>query len=504
MAEQDLSIKTKPVTDEVASLGHKDITYGFVGNLLLNPDKVLATEGGGSSLALDLYEDLERDDKVFAALQTRKNAVSGREWQIEPASEDSADVEIAEFVKAQFLSLSFGNAIKSLLDAKLKGFAVAEVLWTVNDDGKIGIKEIIGRDQRRFAFALDRSLRLLTPQSMVEGEPVPARKFLVLSSGSKIGNPYGAGLGSRLYWPVWFKKNGVRFWSIFLEKFGSPTAVGKYPPGTAKDQQDALLTAIEAIQQETAVKIPDNMIIELLEAQRAGSTDSYEKFLNYFDKAISIVILGQTLTTDVGNSGSRALGDVHNEVRLDLVKDDADEVAECLNTQLIPWMVDFNFPRRGLSNQPPTGPGAYPKFWIRTEPEQDLKALSERDDRLVRLGLPVGKKYFYDTYNIPEPAADEETITPSLTLPPGGGEGGGASFAQPAGHPLDPMVDRLAREARLDPMIDPIKKLVDEAQSLEDLRDQLLDRYTDMDPVALGNLMQRAFAAANLGGRYLA
>lgn len=482
----------KPVTDEIASIGKKDITYGFVGNILINPDNVLATEGGYGSLALEIYEDLERDSHVFSEMQKRKNAVSGREWQITPASDASVDVEIAEWIKQCFLALPFGNTIKSMLDAKLKGFSVGEVMWKIGDDGEVCIKEIIGRDQRRFVFDIDRRLRLLTPSQMVDGEEVPDRKFIVLSSGSKIGNPYGSGLGARLYWPVWFKKNGVRFWAIFLEKFGSPTAVGKYPPGTPKPQQEQLLDAIEAIQQETAVKIPDNMIIELLEAQRAGSIDSYERWLTYWDTAITLVILGETLTTSVGDSGSRALGEVHNEVRLDLVKDDADEISECLNTQLIPWMVDYNF----------AGVKVYPKFWIRTEPEKDLSKLAERDERLVRMGLPIGEKYFYDTYNIPEPAEGERVV---VAPAPAGfpGLGGTPAFSQGQQQTkLDPFVDRLMREANVDPLIDPIAKLVQEAGSLEALRDRLFEAKRDMDPIELGNLMQLAFAAAELLGRF--
>jgi len=486
----------KPIKDEIASVGIRDITIGYIGNILLNPDTVLATEGRGAGLKI--YEDLERDDKVYAALQTRKTAVSGKEWQVTPASEEGADVDIAAFIEKTLLALPFGDIIKSLLDAKLKGFAVAEVLWKVSHDGKIGIHEIIGRDQRRFTFALDRSLRLLTPQHLLEGEEVPDRKFIVLSSGSKIGNPFGSGLGSRLYWPVWFKKNGIRFWSIYLEKFGSPTVVGKYPPGTEKPQRDALLKAIEAIQQEAAVTIPDNIIIELLESQRRGTTDSYKSFMAYWDKSIAIVTLGQSLTTDVGDSGSRALGDVHNEVRLDLVKDDADDIAEALNCQLIPWLVDFNFP----------GVTEYPKFWIRTEPEKNLLDLAERDERLVtKIGLPIAKKYFYDTYDIPEPAEDEELVSPSP--PDTGNETKGgietSAFARAinqSSDSVDPLVDRLMLEADLNPMIDPIAKLVAEADSLEDLKDRLLDRYKEMDPVHLGDLLQQALATAELAGRF--
>jgi len=498
----------KAITDEIASVGTLDITRGYIGQILTNPDSVLALEG--SSLGLKLYDDLERDDRVYPVLQTRKNAVSGKAWQILSASEDQSDIDVAEFVENVFRALPFGDIIKSLLDSRLKGFAIAEIIWHVRLDGKIGIKEIIGRDQRRFVFDLDRLPRLLTPKNLISGEEVPHRKFIHLAFGSKFGSPYGSGLGSRLYWPCWFKKNGTRFWAIFLEKFGSPTAVGKYPSGTLKTQQQALLEAMAAIQNESSVKIPDNMTIDLLEASRQGSTDSYEKFMNYWDKAISIVVLGQTLTTDVGDSGSRALGDVHNEVRHDLVKDDADDISEVLSCQLIPWLVDFNF----------AGVVEYPRFSIATDPKKDTKALAERDVLLIeKVGLPVSEDYFYKTYDIPRPEAGETLVQgpnpPQSPFSKGGssqllphlekGGQGGIYFARDKDQQadkLDPFVDQAMEKVNLDPIIDPIKKLTEEATSLEELKEMLLKEYENIDPVRLGDLIQETLATSELLGRF--
>lgn len=54
----------------------------------------------------------------------------------------------------------------------------------------------------------------------------------------------------------------------------------------------------------------------------------------------------------------------------------------------------------------------------------------------------------------------------------------------------------------MDGLIEPVRKLVMEAKSLEDLRDRLLDAYGEMDVSELGALMQQALAAAELAGRY--
>jgi len=46
------------------------------------------------------------------------------------------------------------------------------------------------------------------------------------------------------------------------------------------------------------------------------------------------------------------------------------------------------------------------------------------------------------------------------------------------------------------------KKLIEEAKSMEELRDSLLDEYKNLDVVELGNLIQKAFTAAEMMGRF--
>jgi len=413
-------LKKKPITDEIATV-EKDITQYYLGKVLLNPDTVLSSEGRGEGLKL--YEDLERDDRVFSEMQKRKLGVVGKEWEIEPASEDAQDVKIAEFVEQNFKEIKFDRACEELLDGILKGFKSAEIMWDYSE-GDIWIKEYRGRDPRRFTFDKQNQLRLLTWADMIQGEELPDRKFQLFRFGEKNNNPFGTGLGNKLYWPVWFKKNGVKFWAVFLEKFGQPTPWGKYPSGTDKTMQDKLLDAIKSMQTDVGIITPDNMSVELLEAARASSVDSYGKWGDFWNTAITLVILGQTATT-VGTPGKLGSEEVRSEIRQDYLKADADRLSEWLNEQSIKWLVDYNFPPSTSS-----GRQKYPKFWKRTEPEGDLKPLAERDQILVKnIGVPASKKYFYDTYGIPEPGPDDELIlvpqspSPFLGTPP--------SFSEP-------------------------------------------------------------------------
>ncbi|HHA2395755.1 TPA: DUF935 family protein, partial [Stenotrophomonas maltophilia] len=100
--------------------------------------------------------------------------------------------------------------------------------------------------------------------------------------------PYGLGLAHWLYWPVLFKRNGLKFWLIFLEKFGMPTAVGKYDTNATDPEKAKLLQATRAIQTDSGIIMPKGMELALLEAGRSGTAD-YKALQDYMDATIQKV-----------------------------------------------------------------------------------------------------------------------------------------------------------------------------------------------------------------------
>ena len=69
---------------------------------------------------MELYEELEeKDPHLFSQMQTRKNAVTGLDFEIIPFdSDDERDKEIAEFIEGQINSIeSFEDVQNSLIDS---------------------------------------------------------------------------------------------------------------------------------------------------------------------------------------------------------------------------------------------------------------------------------------------------------------------------------------------------------------------------------------------------
>lgn len=375
----------------------------FGNSRVLSTDDVLLGRGGGQYKA---YEDLLKDGHCKSVIQKRQLAVIAREWQVEPASSSAQDKKAADMVSAQLKALAtkvsadalgvggFDSTCLNFLDATLKGFAVGETIWGF-DGGEIYASEVKPRNQQIFSFGIsteteDYELRLLTLQDMVFGVPLVKdypRKFIVHTFGSKDGNPLGVGLGQVLWWPVFFKKQGIKFWLQFVDKFAAPTAVAKYSKGATEKQKQEILAALEAIATDAGIALPEGVEIMLLEAARSGSIDTYERLCKYMDTEMSKATLGETLSTDIGERGSYGASKTHNEVRKELVKADADLLSDTLNRTLVRWIVELNLP----SAKPP-------RVWRNFEEAEDLNTRVDRDKKLFDMGFRLKPEAVTEIY----------------------------------------------------------------------------------------------------------
>lgn len=431
-------------TQEVASV-RRDYTIPLLWytGTYTNPDDVLAGRGKG---LYQSYEDLKKDGHAYSVLNKRALAVIAREWKVDAASNDKLDKKAADMVKYHLTHLAaraddedvtasgFDGLCYNLLDAILKGFKPAEIIWS--EDGKeVYPTQVKTRNQQRFKFGLnDRDkweLRLLTRENLFEGEALQKlypRKFFAHTFGATDDNPYGVGIGRTIWWNVFFKKQGAKFWLQFVDKFAMPTAIGKYKTGATKEQKQTLLDALQSIATDAGVICPEGMEIALLEAARSGSTQTYEGLCGYMDSEISKAVLGETLSTEIGDRGSYAAAQTHDKVRMQLSKADADLLSDTLNRTLIKWICDINLP----------GAKA-PQLWRDFGEQENLDSRVQRDKTLFDMGFKLKaasvKEIYGDDYEEVQQGGEE--ITPEQFLANSGAgaepitnEGDGASVAQ--------------------------------------------------------------------------
>lgn len=549
----------KPELNEIATTADgKDITRGYLDPLAIvqSTDSVLQTRGSGD---YKVYAEVLRDDQVIACFGQRRLAVLSKDWHIETGGSSRADKAAAAYMKEQLENVGWDRATGMMLYGIHYGFAVAEGMYA-RDGSTIALDALKVRNRRRFGFDGAGRLRMKT-QDNPKGELMPDRKFWAFSTGAdNDDDPYGIGLGHWLYWPTFFKRNGLKYWLLFLEKFGQPTAKGTYGPNANPEERQKLLQALAAISTDSGISIPQGMEIELIEAARSGTAD-YVALYDRMDAAIAKVILGQTASTQ-GTPGKLGNDELQSDVRIDLIKADADLICESFNRGMGKWLTEWNFP------------GAIPpRVYRKVEPDEDTAKRAERDKKVYDIGFKPTLQYIQENYG---DGWEEKPAVDNLPLAPAGGPaaatepgtaapavesvqqtalngaqikslsdviaqvqtgeldrnraralieagfpailpeqierllGGNVSFAEfaaifaTADAPVpQQMLEQTRRnvEPATNAWIDQIRELTNSASDMEDLRDKLLTAYPKMSLDQYANALATATAAAKLAGR---
>lgn len=340
---------------------------------LPNPDPVLKKQGRD----IAIYKELRSDAHVKANVVKLKAGVRAMEWEV-----TGEDGPVLAFVIECFAGLDVYSIISEAMDAMLFGYLPLEVMWE-RRDGNVVPASVTGKPPEWFRYSQENELLFLSRDAW-QGEAVPRYKFIVARNEPSYENPYGEAALSSCFWPVVFKRGGLKFWVTFTEKYGMPYLIGKYARGTEQKEIDRILDNLENMIQDAVAAIPDDSSVEILEAGGKGaSADIFEKLLQYCNAEISKAISGQTLTTEVGSSGSYAAANTHKEVLQDIVESGARMIESALNT-LIDWIVKINF-----------GEAKRPKF-IMYEKEDVDQALAERDKKLTDSGNIRFTKVYYE------------------------------------------------------------------------------------------------------------
>lgn len=352
----------------------------LIGNLWLpNPDPILKKLGRD----IEAYRELRSDAHTGGCIRRRKAAVKAMEWRIE---RDKASARMHRLVQGIFEQLDLGALINDIMEAVLYGYQPLEILWQQRPDRAPELAEIIGKPPEWFLFDSEARLRFKSRERLLHGELLPERKFLLARQEASYANPYGFADLSMCFWPVTFKRGGMRFWFKFAEKYGMPWAVGKQPRNSPQPESDRLLEQLEAMIEDAVAVIPDDASVEMIQATSSnGNASAYENLLMFCRSEVAIALLGQNQSTEADSTHASAMAGLG--VTYELRDGDKRLVEGVLNSQLIRWIVDLH--------EGEAAPA--PRFELYEE-EQVSKAQAERDDILIRGGVHFSKEYYKRIY----------------------------------------------------------------------------------------------------------
>ncbi|RMC99870.1 DUF935 domain-containing protein [Aquitalea palustris] len=372
-------------------------------------------EQGVLSAQADLFTDMEeKDGHIFAEMSKRKRVLLTLDWSVEaPPQASAAEKTLAGRLQEWLENMpELDDVLLDCLDGIGHGFAALEIQW--QQLGREWLPERLShRPQRWFQTLPTDGNALRLRDGTMEGAELWPFGWVLHQHRAKSGYLTRAGLHRILCWPYLFKNYAVRDLAEFLEIYGLPLRVGKYPSGATDAEKATLLQAVAGIGHNAAGIIPEGMLIEFQEAAK-GSHDPFQAMMDWCERTQSKAILGGTLTSQAdGKTSTNALGQIHNEVRHDLTVSDARQLEGTLTRDLL-------YPLAVL-NAGQIDPRRLPRLVFDTRAVEDMASYADSLPKLVGLGLKVPVSWVRDKLAIPAPAEDEEVLStprPELALPP--------------------------------------------------------------------------------------
>lgn len=283
----------KPALEEIASLAVHP-TMEISSALLPNPDPVLVKEG----LRIEVFESLENDPQVGTCIETRKLAVTGMEEGIEQGESPDAAFQLIEALYKDVLNTEDIN--DSMLDFRFNGYRVMEINWMLDATNKLVPSEIVPRDYEFFKFSPAGRLMFITKQvpTGVDTFQTYPNKFMLLRNRPSPKNPYGKAILSSVFWSVAFKRGGMKWWTLLMEKFGIPKVLIKHPPKMSTTDVRKMVAEAASVILDGVVAVPQGSEVELIENNITGAGDAHDTYIERQDGYISKRILGHTGSTD--------------------------------------------------------------------------------------------------------------------------------------------------------------------------------------------------------------
>ena len=434
----------------------------------------------------------ERDPHIYSQLNKRRLAVTGLKWQLQPPR-DASQSELDRTAELTDMITGIDNiedAQFDLTDAIGKGLVALEINWKPGDTWLPEKLEFV--PQRHFQTDLNTGALLYL--SMGIPEPLRSYGWIVHEHRAKSGYIEQAALFRVLAWTYAYKAYNIKDMQRFLEVYGLPLRLGKYPAGTMKEQRAELLKAVRNIGNDGAGIIPANMMIDFVQATKTGTVDDFLNATQYWENKQSAAILGGDLD---GKTTTEARITLYDKVRGEIKLHDVKQLEPTYSKGLLKPICLIN----GLF-----AADRLPTWKFDTEEAVDQKQMADvLDIAINKLGLEIDKDYGHKLLQIPR-AKDGADLLGALAK----NKAPAALRAALSKIPLNQqqtIADAYARQLTglavpyEQALVEQIAALVTEAGSFEDAMTAIADLTLKPSAPAYIKLLQDGMTAANLAGR---
>lgn len=291
-----------------------------------------------------------RDTQVGTGFDILKYLLSSKKWILTNTEED--DTEVYDFINdmLQNMKITPQTIVKQMVSAIMWGFSVHEIIYSLDDDGRIIVKDVIPvhiKTLQNEPFQYDRNgeLEYIHQVSQLDTADIPIDKVLLYSFGSLYDEKEGHGLLYDFLPIVEDKENLTDWFMTFAERNGAPTMLGK--TGNGQVSREEMLNSFDELAGgRTGMVVDIDDEVDVLESSHKG--EIFFSGLQYNDnKILRRMFIGNLVMGDNSQTGSYAQSQTQLELGSMVFDGILEEKAKSFQAQIIDPIVAMNFgPKR--------------------------------------------------------------------------------------------------------------------------------------------------------------
>ncbi|HAX15726.1 MAG: hypothetical protein CMF34_01895 [Leeuwenhoekiella sp.] len=277
----------------------------------------LNTQAPATYLLQTLYKDVILDAHLTAVMENRILRIVNKRFVIKD-EKGVADHERSEFLNRRW----FTDTVRYVMESIFYEYSL--IHWIKDVDGKILKARKIPREH----VNPDRGIVV---KSVYDQTGLPYEEFPFDLQLAKLYDGYG--LLEKAAPLTILKRHSWASWDEFEQIFGMPIRIAKL--GTMNDEvKNEVASWLKTMGTASYGVFPQFADIEIKEANNRDAFNVFMKKIETVDSQLSILVNGQTMTTQDGSSRSQA--EVHENTQDELTEADLRNVVHWLNDNLVP------------------------------------------------------------------------------------------------------------------------------------------------------------------------
>lgn len=364
-------------------------------------------EQGYPAQQVELFNDLIEGDAHARNLFEHRDRVVANKPLVFDAGQLPETAEAANVLALAASRLPIKAAFEHLLHTNRHGYAGIELDWDLIEVtgrkwvvpthltlvsprrfriGTAGMRPVAGELEVRID-----ELRLYEEIATPQGNPLAPGKWLtILRQPTEVARGGLMRTGAPI---MMAKRFSFRDWIVLSQRYGIPFPIIKY---SDTNDQETLQVALEILRRfgsDGGAAVHKDLEIEVTDGVKVKDP-MQDRLIEVCNNEMSKLVNGSTLRNDNTGAGSYGLGDVHDSVAWDEVRDDGEMLSEAINLQICRPFAIYNRmaappPVASVVVEPDLGPQAFVTLAVKMKNELGVDVSQSQLRQRTGLRKPV-------------------------------------------------------------------------------------------------------------------